>query len=40
MEQLAATGLREPETIARYREIAQLQNALRKEAELEAGAQN
>jgi DNA primase len=40
MEQLAATGLREPETIARYREIAQLQNTLRKEAELEAGAQN
>jgi hypothetical protein len=32
--------LREPDTIARYREIAQLQNALRKEAELEAGAQN
>lgn len=40
LEQLVATGLREPESVVRYRDIVQLQNALRKEAELEAGAQN
>ncbi len=36
MDQLAARGLREPEDVARYREIMQLQDALRREAALEA----
>lgn len=36
MDQLAARGLREPEDVARYREIMQLQDALRREATLEA----
>ncbi|MDP3785630.1 MAG: toprim domain-containing protein, partial [Undibacterium sp.] len=36
MEQLATRGLREPQDIVRYREIMQLQDAIRREAELEA----
>lgn len=36
MDQLAARGLREPEDVARYREIMQLQDGLRREAALEA----
>ena len=36
MDQLAARGLRESEDVARYREIMQLQDALRREAALEA----
>lgn len=36
MDQLAGRGLREPEDVARYREIMQLQEALRREAALEA----
>ncbi len=38
MEGLAARGLREPEDIARYREITQLQDQLRKQAAAEAAA--
>jgi DNA primase len=36
MEALAAKGLRDPQDVARYREVAQLQDALRREAEIEA----
>ena len=36
MDQLAARGLREAADVARYREIMQLQDALRREATLEA----
>jgi DNA primase len=36
MEQLAQRGLREAPDVARYREIMQLQDAIRREAELEA----
>jgi DNA primase len=36
MEQLAQRGLRETQDIARYREIMQLQEAIRREAEVEA----
>lgn len=38
MESLAARGLRAPEDIARYREITQLQDQLRKQAAAEAAA--
>ncbi|MBC3909778.1 DNA primase [Undibacterium umbellatum] len=38
MEGLAARGLRAPEDIARYREITQLQDQLRKQAAAEAAA--
>jgi DNA primase len=38
MEQLASTGLRQPEQIARYREIMSLQDQLRRQADAEAGA--
>ncbi|MFZ6779960.1 DNA primase [Undibacterium sp. Ji83W] len=38
MEGLAARGLRDPEDIARYREITQLQDQLRKQAAAEAAA--
>ena len=36
MEQLAQRGLREAQDVARYREIMQLQDAIRREAEVEA----
>ena len=38
MEQLVAGGLREPQEVARYREIMQLQDAIRREALAEASA--
>lgn len=39
LEQLAASGLRDPDAVQRYREIIQLQNELRREAEQDASAQ-
>ena len=36
MEQLAQRGLRDPADVARYREIMQLQDAIRREAEAES----